>query len=153
MKYIITQAYGQGDLFNKDVALISIADKFKETLRIIKYYIISAPPDLFDYVKVTQYDFGFVDFFDSTLIEDLEDGELSADITTVDAWCANAVGKYSEVEITDILNLHPIIGEGKAYYPKCIVSSYGVSFHAQNKYGDEEEIWTDPIPFETILNF
>lgn len=153
MKYIITQAYSQGDWFNKDVALISVTNEFKDMLAEIRDYIYSAPLWIKYSVEITQRNFGFVDFFDSTLIEDLEDSEFSADISTVEAWCSNGGGKDSQVEITDILNLHPIIGEVEAYYPKCIISSYGVSFHSQNKHGYEEEIWTGLIPFELILNF
>ncbi len=152
-KYIITKAYNQGDWFNKDVALISITDKFKEKVKEIRDFLISAPVWLKESVEITQYNFGFVYFFDTTLIDDTEDEEFSADILTIEAWLANGGGKDSVLEINDLLNLHYIIGEVDAHYTKCIISSSGVSFHAQNKYGNEEEMWTDPIPFDLILNF
>ena len=153
MKYIITQAYSQGDWFNKDVALISVTDKFKEKLVEIRDFIFSAPPDVFERVRVYQYNFGMVEFVDSTLIEDLEDDEINDDISTVEAWCVNGRGEDSEVEITDILNMHPIEGEVSGWYTYAVVSSSGVVFKANNKYGDMEEMWTDNIPFEMILNF
>lgn len=153
MKYIITKAYNQGDWFIKDFSLISVTDEFKNKLREIINYIKSAPSNIFDSVEVTEYNFGFLYFYDSTSIEYLEDAERNNDINTIEAWAVNGQGCDSVIEIENINNLICIEGEVSAYLPKCVVSSGGLSFYAQNKYGDEEEMWTDHIPFQTILNF
>lgn len=153
MKYIITKAYNQGDWFNKDVALISITDKFKEKVKEIRDFLISAPVWLKESVEITQYNFGFVYFFDTTLIDDTEDVEFSADILTIEAWLANGGGKDSVLEINDLLNLHYIIGEVERIDTYCVVDWSGVSFKANNHYGDMEEMWTDPIPFDLILAY
>ncbi len=156
-KHIITQAYNQGDWFNKDVALISVTDKFKKKLKVIRDYIYSAPDELTDYVEVREYNFGFAGFYDSDLIEDLDDDEVNIDVNTVDAWAVYDsgldTGRVDTVEIENISNLDCIEGEVNRYYTHCVVDSSGVYFVANNKYGDEEEMSTYPIPFETILNF
>jgi hypothetical protein len=156
MKYIITQAYNQGDWFTKDFALIRVNDAFKEEIKEIRSFIDSAPEKYRSQVDITIYNIPFCNFYDSSLIEDLEDSELCPDIQQI----IIVAGEYpldgfddDYIDILNTDNLSCIEGQVKAYGIHAIVSESGVQFRAYNKYGDEEEMWTDAIDFVTILDF
>jgi hypothetical protein len=155
MKYIITQAYSEGDWFNKDFCLIRINDAFKEEIKEIRSFINSAPEKYRNQVDITIYNIPFCNFYDSSLIEDLEDSELCPDIQQIMSAGSGIRGVYTDdyIDILNTDNLSCIEGEVKAYGIHAIVSDSGIAFKAWNKYGDEEEMWTDPIDFVTILDF
>ena len=150
MKYIIVQAYNQGDWFTKDFALIRVTEAFKAEIKEIKSFIDTAPEKYRSQVDISIYNIPYLNFYDSSLIEDLEDDELCPDIQQIMS-LESFEDDYIDILNTD--NLHCIEGEVTAWGGHCIVSSGGVEFKANNKYGDEEEMWTEPIDFEMILNF
>lgn len=150
MKYIITNAYSEGDWFNKDFCLIRVTEAFKAEIKEIRTFIDQAPEKYKSQVDITIYNIPFLNFYDSSLIEDLEDSELCPDIQQI-----MSVESFADdyIDILNPDNLRCIEGEVKAWGEHCVVSSSGVAFKAWNKYGNEEEMWTESLDFETILNF
>lgn len=152
MKYIIVKASNKGEWFNKDVALISISDEFKERLIEVRKFISTSPAHIIHLTEVHQYNFGFIRFYDSFEI-DSDSNSFNDDIASVESWFTNSKKEYGTIEIKDIDNLAPITGDVEEYAPKCVIMSGGVYFSANNKYGDEEEMWTEFMYFDTLLNF
>ena len=149
-KYIITKAYNQGDWFNKDVALISISDEFKEKVIEIKNFINPAPKDFKRNVKVQIYNSNIY-FYDSGCID--FDDDLMRDVKVVSDFLEAELEFYKCVVIDDINNLDFMEGEVQKRDTLCVVDVRRVVLKGYNCYGDGEEMWTDPIPFELILNF
>jgi len=137
MKHIITQAYNQGDWFTKDFALIRVTEAFKAEIKEIKSVIEQAPEKYRSYIDVTVYNIPFADFYDSNIIEDLEDSQLCPDIQQI-----LSLESFTDdyIDILNTVNLCCIEGEVEAYSAHCLVSESGVQFKANNKYGDGEEI-------------
>lgn len=148
-KYIITKAYNQGDWFNKDVALISITDKFKEKLKEIRDFINSAPESFRSNVDVSLYN-APIYFYDSSEID--FDDDLVRDVKVVSDFLESEEFNNCVV-IDDVANLSFMEGIVQRVDTLCVVDYGGVMLKAYNQYGDGEEMWTDPIDFEMILNF
>lgn len=153
MKYLITQAYNQGEWFNKDFAIIQITDKFKDEIKEIKSFIETAPDKYKDQVSMKLYWPTFIEFYDSGCIDyDEEDSDdVNTDLLAIKDWAD--LMQTSSIEIENIVSLDYLLGEVERIETACIVSNNGVQFKAWNKYGDGEEMYTDYISFETILNF
>ena len=154
MKYIITQAYNEGEWFIKDFALIKVSDEFKNDVKDIKAFIDTAPEKFKNQIDVRVNRGLDLYFFDSS---DLDTSylELNADIETIIASMNDGAGFDTDcIEIQDISNLTQLLGALEVLWAEhAEVDNGGICFKAYNKYGDGEEIWTDTLDLETILNF
>jgi hypothetical protein len=149
-KFIITKACNQGDWFIKDFALIEITEPFKKEVREIKSFLETATDKYKDQVSIKLYWPTFIEFYDSTEIY-YEDDDVNIDVLAVEKWTDGVDNQTSTIEIENTLNLTELLGEVGRIDTACVVSNNGVRFKAWNEYG--EEMWTDLIPFDLILNF
>lgn len=151
MKYIICSCYNEGDWFNKNVALVAISDELKDLVKLGQDYLDKAPGKIRDYIEVG-IPMSHLNTFNGFIAEDIEDYEVNEDIKKVYTWLVREEATYIEIE--DISNLDVLIGEvERTECATLTLDKYGVVFSCRNKYGDMEEIYTNPIDVKAVFNY